>query len=87
MGTFLAAQIAAKHIIASKPEGAELANGSIVMIGSIAAHRASIGQYLSDYCASKGAVVSLAKEIAVELSAFGVRANVISPGFVLNSAW
>lgn len=42
--------------------------GSIVMIASVAAHRASKGQFLSDYCASKGAVTSLAKALAVELA-------------------
>ena len=82
MGTFLTAQLAAKHMIASKPVDEEIANGSIVMIGSIAAHRASIDQYLSDYCASKGAVVALARELAVELSDRGIRTNVISPGYV-----
>lgn len=50
------------------------------MIASIAALRASKGQFLSDYCASKGAVASLAKEIAVELASKDIRVNYISPG-------
>lgn len=55
--------------------------GAIVMIASIAAHRASKGQYLSDYCATKGAVASLAKELAVELAENEIRVNYISPGY------
>ena len=67
-------------MIKNEPKSEMSMNGSIVMIGSVAAHRASIGQYLSDYCASKGAVVALARELAVELSDRGIRTNVISPG-------
>ena len=60
----------------SNPKG-----GSIVFIASIAAYVASKGQTTSDYCASKGAVVSLAKALGVELAIQGVRVNSISPGY------
>lgn len=55
-------------------------SGSIVLIASIAAHQSSQNQYLSDYCSSKGAVLSLAKELGVELADMGIRVNCISPG-------
>lgn len=80
LGTYFTAQLAAKHMIQSLPSSIDTANGSIVMIGSVAAHQASIGQFLSDYCSSKGAVVELAKELAVEHADSGIRTNVISPG-------
>lgn len=80
LGTYFAAQLAAKHMINSSPSSVDTEHGSIVMIGSITAHQASIGQFLSDYCSSKGAVISLAKELAVELADQGIRTNVISPG-------
>lgn len=56
------------------------ARGSIVFIASIAAYVASKGQTTSDYCSSKGAVVSLAKALGVELAAKNIRVNSVSPG-------
>lgn len=52
------------------------------MIGSICAYMASKAQFLSDYCASKGAVVALAKGLGVELAPMNIRVNSISPGYV-----
>jgi sorbose reductase len=56
--------------------------GSVVLIASIAAHQASKLQYTSDYCASKGAVLALTRQLGVELANIGVRVNCISPGYV-----
>ncbi|KAH8777426.1 putative NADP-dependent mannitol dehydrogenase [Diaporthe sp. PMI_573] len=38
--------------------------------------------YISDYCASKGAVVALASQLGCELASRGIRVNSISPGYV-----
>ena len=54
--------------------------GSIVFVGSSAAHVASAHQCLSDYTATKGAVIALAKALGVELAPYGIRVNSISPG-------
>lgn len=66
----------------ARQEGTEFnpRGGSIVLVASIAAYVASKGQTTSDYCASKGAVVALAKALGVELAAYGIRVNSISPG-------
>lgn len=53
------------------------------MIASIAAHQASKDQFTSDYCMSKGAVLSLTKQLGVELAGVGVRVNCLSPGFAI----
>jgi NAD(P)-dependent dehydrogenase (short-subunit alcohol dehydrogenase family) len=55
-------------------------DGSVVLVGSINGARGKIGQ--SAYAASKAGVVGLAKSAARELGHFGVRVNVVAPGFV-----
>ena len=54
--------------------------GSVVLIGSINGARGKIGQ--SAYAASKAGLVGLAKTAARELGRFGIRVNVVAPGFV-----
>lgn len=54
--------------------------GSILFTGSISALGANRG--FSAYCTSKGAIVSMARSLAVELAEFGIRVNVVSPGTV-----
>jgi sorbose reductase len=80
LGTYYAAQFATAQMIKQKPLDDGHRGGSIVMVASVAAYVASKGQATSDYCASKGAVVSLAKALGVELAMKGVRVNSISPG-------
>jgi NAD(P)-dependent dehydrogenase (short-subunit alcohol dehydrogenase family) len=52
--------------------------GAVVLVGSMAAHKASRGQ--SVYAASKAGVRALARTWALELSPRGIRVNVVSPG-------
>ena len=55
-------------------------DGSVVFVGSINGARGKMGQ--AAYAASKAGVVGLAKTAARELGHFGVRVNVVAPGFV-----
>ena len=57
--------------------------GSIVFVGSIATHIASTAQNISVYTASKGAVRSLVKPLAMELGRYGIRVNSLSPGYMM----
>ena len=82
LGTYYAAQLAAAQMEKNESIPQNPRGGSIVMIASIAAYVASKGQNTSDYCASKGAVLSLAKALGVELAMKGIRVNSISPGLV-----
>jgi 3-oxoacyl-[acyl-carrier protein] reductase len=54
--------------------------GVIVNVSSVAASRPGRGQAL--YAASKGAIESLSKALAVELAPRGIRVNVVSPGVI-----
>lgn len=54
--------------------------GRIVAIGSVAALRGNPGN--AAYAASKGALISYCKTLAVETGRRGVTVNVIAPGFV-----
>jgi 3-oxoacyl-[acyl-carrier protein] reductase len=60
-------------------EMARRQGGSIVLISSRAAY-GNVGQ--SNYSASKGGVISLARTLALELGRFNVRVNAIAPGFI-----
>jgi 3-oxoacyl-[acyl-carrier protein] reductase len=54
--------------------------GSIINVSSTAAVRGEA--FHSHYAASKGAVVSLSKSLAVELAPFNIRVNSVAPGWV-----
>merc|ERR1711881_725976 len=54
--------------------------GSIVNIASVAARTGNLGQ--ANYTASKAGVIGFTKTAAKELGRFGIRVNVILPGFI-----
>jgi NAD(P)-dependent dehydrogenase (short-subunit alcohol dehydrogenase family) len=59
------------------PRIAESGGGAVVLLGSTLGHIGQPGY--SAYCASKGALVNLAKQAAIEHAGQGVRVNVVSP--------
>ena len=73
-GYFLCTQAVARHMIASGR------GGSIVNISSVSVHES--GQHKVHYCASKAAVGSLTKGLALELGRQGIRVNAVEPGAV-----
>jgi acetoacetyl-CoA reductase/3-oxoacyl-[acyl-carrier protein] reductase len=58
-------------------------DGRVVLVASINGERGKRGQ--SNYAASKAGLIALGRTAARELGAFGVRVNVVSPGFVATS--
>jgi NAD(P)-dependent dehydrogenase (short-subunit alcohol dehydrogenase family) len=72
-GTFLASKHTVKVMI-------EQGNGSIVNIASVEGIEGFVGG--SSYNASKGGVVVLTKNMAIDYARMGVRTNVICPGFI-----
>lgn len=76
-GVFFTLREAARHMIARGETGER--GGSLVSIASTASmHGAARNEH---YGATKGAVVSLTRAMAVELGSLGIRANSILPGW------
>lgn len=72
-GVFLGCRLAVEHFLAN-------GGGSIVNTASISALVGLAGQ--PAYCASKGAVLQLTRQIAADYSNQGIRCNSIGPGSV-----
>lgn len=72
-GTFLCTRAAMPHLLAS-------GRGRIV---NVASTYGMIGAPLAPaYCASKGGVVNLTRQLAVDYSPMGIRVNAICPGYI-----
>jgi len=68
-------------IRAAVPPMKEARSGRIVNISSTAGQRGEA--FSSHYAATKGAVISLTKSLAVELAPFGILVNCVAPGWVV----
>lgn len=68
----------ARHAI---PHLRDAGGGNIVNIGSVAAH---VG-FATDaaYCASKGAVLALTRQMAIDHASDRIRVNCVEPGFIV----
>jgi NAD(P)-dependent dehydrogenase (short-subunit alcohol dehydrogenase family) len=71
---FLLSQLAGRHMI-------ERGSGSIVQVASILGLVASTPIKQASYCASKGAVISLTRELGCQWARKGVRVNALAPGW------
>jgi len=77
-GTFFAAQAFASRLLESDR------SGSAILIGSMSGSIVNVPQHQTSYNTSKAAVAHLAKSLAVEWAARGVRVNSIAPGYFLS---
>ncbi len=57
--------------------------GSIITFASASAHRGIVGLPVIAHASGKGAVLAMTRQLSVEGGPHGIRANSISPGFVL----
>jgi 3-hydroxybutyrate dehydrogenase len=72
-GAFLTTRACLKHMYAAK-------SGSIVYMGSVHSKEASVLK--APYVTAKHGLIGLCKVVAKEAAPYGVRANVVCPGFV-----
>ncbi len=63
------------------PHMIDRGSGSIVNVASMLGHVGSAPSKQANYCASKGAVVNLTRELALQLGRKGVRVNSLCPGY------
>ena len=77
-GTFLTAKHVVAQMVTQEPVAGE--RGSIVTIASIEGLEGTAGG--SSYNASKGGVVLLTKNLAIDYGRLGIRANAVCPGFI-----
>jgi NAD(P)-dependent dehydrogenase (short-subunit alcohol dehydrogenase family) len=68
---------AVRHVL---PAMTERGKGAILITGTLGAVRGMVGNI--GYCASKHAALGIARVIAMEAAASGVRCNCIHPGFI-----
>ena len=75
-GTFLASKAVLPGMLA-------LSRGAIVNFGSVAGVLGIPG--MAAYCAAKGAIVNLTRQMAADYSGRGIRVNVVCPGTVAST--
>ena len=74
VGYFVPARIAAREMI----RAGKASTGTIIFIGSINCRDALPER--SAYCASKGAIRSMTKALALDFAPYGIRVNCVMPG-------
>ncbi|MER6914272.1 SDR family oxidoreductase [Streptomyces sp. NPDC000594] len=74
-GSLLVASAAARRM-------REGGGGSVTLLSSIGAARGDAGEPSAAYSASKGAVESLTRQLAVEWGPYGIRCNAVAPGVI-----
>ncbi len=74
IGPFLMAREVGHHMVARRA-------GSIVNVSALGGGLVGLGRGNAIYCATKGAVAALTRDLAAEWAPFGVRVNAIAPGW------
>jgi NAD(P)-dependent dehydrogenase (short-subunit alcohol dehydrogenase family) len=77
-GAFYTLREAGRHMVARAKAGDP--GGSMMICGSLSIFAGVPG--MAHYGAAKGALVSIAKSAAVDLGPYGVRVNVVAPGYI-----
>ena len=85
-GGFQVTQAAANRFFMKKPyKVGGPYRGTVVFLSSNTAMRAIRGR--TAYCASKGAINSMVRALALDLSPLGIRVNACAPGYIYTERW
>jgi NAD(P)-dependent dehydrogenase (short-subunit alcohol dehydrogenase family) len=80
-GAFYVLREAARHMVdradAGDPGGSLIVNGSTSALAGVPG--------IQHYTAAKGALLSMVRSIAVEFGPYGIRANMIAPGYMITN--
>ena len=86
MGGFRVTQAACNRFFMKKPyEIGSPYRGTVVFLPSNTAMRAIRGR--TAYCASKGAINSMVRALALDLAPLGIRVNACAPGYIYTERW
>jgi NAD(P)-dependent dehydrogenase (short-subunit alcohol dehydrogenase family) len=78
-GAFFTLREAARHMIERTAAGGPR-GGSLVLCGSLSAYRGVPG--MPHYAAAKGALTGLTATMASEFGQYGIRVNLVAPGYI-----
>ena len=85
-GGFQVTQAASNRFFMKKPyEVGGPYRGTVVFLSSNTAIRAI--RHRTAYCASKGAINSMVRALALDLSPLGIRVNACAPGYIYTERW
>ena len=85
-GGFQVTQAAANRFFMKKPyEVGGPYRGTVVFLSSNTAQRAIRNR--TAYCASKGAINSMVRALALDLAPLGIRVNACAPGYIYTERW
>jgi NAD(P)-dependent dehydrogenase (short-subunit alcohol dehydrogenase family) len=80
VGGFQVAQMACNRFFMK-----QRTRGAVVFLSSNTAQRAIRGR--TAYCASKGAINSMVRALALDLAPLGIRVNACAPGYIYTERW
>ena len=85
-GGFQVTQAACNRFFMKRPyEVGGAYRGTVVFLSSNTAMRAIRGR--TAYCASKGAINSMVRALALDLAPLGIRVNACAPGYIYTDRW
>ncbi len=84
-GGFQVTQAVCNRFFLKGKQKGERGQGVVVFLSSNTAQRAIRNR--TAYCASKGAINSMVRSLALDLAPFGIRVNACAPGYIYTERW